>query len=624
MVGIYCRTSKDVTDGSSIIQQKELGIKYCEKNGFEYQVYEDEGKSGYKLSDDEDDPFKDRPDFNRLMKDIDKKLIDKVWVFEHSRLARNTTAFAWIYAKFKTHNIIVVEKDKVFDLTDGSTKFMMDILNSVSEYERNMIVGRVTRGLHNAINTGRRAHGKLFGYKKNGRSDNKKVIWEPVKSDIEKLKYAYKRFLKGAGLRQIGLEIIERYGTTDKQKREFTTRLGWYLRHFEYTGNALNIEGLKILHAFHGFEIDSIRILESNEYWVKSQAYTEKIVSVKDWITCMERLQTNKAIRKTINENMKRSGKDLITGLIICSCCGLRYYAYLGKYRNATKNQETHYMYYKHHAALGGKHCPQIPKTIKPEDVNEIFRTFYFFFYIVFDNTKDLIKLSQEKNKAQQLEVRDKIKILEKEISRFEKQNKKFEDTIDQAQGVVDITILLKKIESNTATIVSKNDELTVEKKSLEELRKKFENDKINLAYYDTKERVLNWFYTMPIDQQRDELKKIIKACYIFNENIIIDTGSIIFLFNLSKDYTFNMELLDDLDKDRIYKSHFIDGTSHKKARSINNLLIPNVLLDRNRDTRLEVAKLLLNKYGVAYDMSEAANFIDFTHSRGFYTIATK
>ena len=90
MLGIYCRTS--IESESSITQQKSLGIQFCVKNKFEYQVYEDEGISGYKISDDCDDPYSNRPSFTSLINDIKKGIITHVWTFELSRLSRNNFA----------------------------------------------------------------------------------------------------------------------------------------------------------------------------------------------------------------------------------------------------------------------------------------------------------------------------------------------------------------------------------------------------------------------------------------------------------------------------------------------------------------------------------------------------
>jgi DNA invertase Pin-like site-specific DNA recombinase len=42
ILGIYARTSIE-TEGTSIDQQKNFGIKFASKSGLEYQLYEDSG-----------------------------------------------------------------------------------------------------------------------------------------------------------------------------------------------------------------------------------------------------------------------------------------------------------------------------------------------------------------------------------------------------------------------------------------------------------------------------------------------------------------------------------------------------------------------------------------------------
>ncbi|MDR2477717.1 MAG: hypothetical protein LBD48_00230 [Treponema sp.] len=73
MLGIYCRTSKERdVEISSIIQQRAIGIKFAGQHKFEYELYEDEGKSGFKISDNDQDPFNNRPAFMNLINDIKK------------------------------------------------------------------------------------------------------------------------------------------------------------------------------------------------------------------------------------------------------------------------------------------------------------------------------------------------------------------------------------------------------------------------------------------------------------------------------------------------------------------------------------------------------------------------
>jgi site-specific DNA recombinase len=147
MLGIYCRTSSEKAgETSTISQQRTIGLKFAEQNKLELSLYEDEGKSGYTISDDDLDPFNNRPDFTRLINDIKAKKIDKVWVWEISRLSRNEYASAFIFNVFAKYNIKLFINQEEYDLTNPQNKLNRVILGAIAEYERHLIVNRTTRG----------------------------------------------------------------------------------------------------------------------------------------------------------------------------------------------------------------------------------------------------------------------------------------------------------------------------------------------------------------------------------------------------------------------------------------------------------------------------------------------
>lgn len=88
-VGIYARLSEEDIDkyghidSQSISNQKGMLTRYCEERGWHiYGVYSDDGISGLEC---------DRPDFNRLLRDCEKGLVNTVIVKEQSRFCRNTS-----------------------------------------------------------------------------------------------------------------------------------------------------------------------------------------------------------------------------------------------------------------------------------------------------------------------------------------------------------------------------------------------------------------------------------------------------------------------------------------------------------------------------------------------------
>ena len=217
MLAIYARTSKENaydSRESPIEQQIQAGIDFAKTHKLEYRIYQDKGISGYKTPEDFDkDPFSLRPDFSRLIDDIKKpyqtkkktkngekkiipsytgEIIDSVWVWENSRLARNSQTATYIYRIFQEFKIKVYVKDREINYTNATDKFMLGILNLVAEYEADLIRARTMRGFYDAVDKGKRAHAKFYGYKKLGRDKDKNYLWDKIPSELDEIRFAYK------------------------------------------------------------------------------------------------------------------------------------------------------------------------------------------------------------------------------------------------------------------------------------------------------------------------------------------------------------------------------------------------------------------------------------------------
>jgi hypothetical protein len=373
------------------------------------------------------------------------------------------------------------------------------------------------------------------------------------------------------------------------------------------------------LHKYDNYEIDNINILNNEKYYTKSQVYTESLVSINDWFKCAERLHINRLSKKVLKDNNKKASKDLGTGIIKCPECGFRYYAYLTRYSYNGVNK--YYNYYKHHAMLNNTLCPQKPKTIQVEKVDEIFKLFYFFNFIVFDNTKKLIKESQNKNKLQQLDIKRSVNTLANTITKIEKQISKFNIALDETENTEDIKVLAHRITENEELLKKHNEELIRLRTNIETLNLKFQNDEITMTYYDVKDRVINWFTKMNLEEQRTELLKVIKDCNIYNHYLIIDNGNIVFLFDTNAVYHFDYSLLDNLDKDVIYKSHFIEMKGKREARKYSGNLIHNVNLERDKEIKIKVFEYLAQTYNIYYNFVGKTNLVSFVHLTGLMSI---
>jgi DNA invertase Pin-like site-specific DNA recombinase len=551
ILGIYVRTSVE-TDGTSIGQQEKEGINFCKKNKFEYQFYEDEGKSGFKIEDDEN-PFKNRQGLTKLITDIENKIIDKVWVYEHSRFSRNQYGSFVLFRIFEKYKITIYEKDKQFDLNDPQSQMIRGVLDSISQYERHLIVARTTRGLHDSINRGIRSYSEIYGYKKDGKTNEGHVKWIPVNSEIENIKYCYEQLLKGSMLKAILLKLYNNKKARETKKSYLIKKWTRLLKHFEYTGYSLNTDGLKIFNSFKKYEIKSLGELNNKKYYVNSINYPVKIVSIDDWITIAERLQVRK-----VKEKIRRTDTELCTGIIKCHYCNQKFYF---NYRSVVVNgKEYNYKYYRH-IFYNREECNQIPKKLDLERTDEIFEVFFFYFYLVYDDTKVLIEESQRVLKINVMEIKEKINNVENENKKIDKQIDRFREIYEKSDDAELLKLtLIKETELNKKKDKNNNviNKLKIE---LEELNKKYNDDKLELTYYNVKETIINFFENMTVGEKRNSLIKMINECLLFNKYLVIDTGKILFIFDTEDDIYLTEDIYNEFKNDKKFKGNFLNSS---------------------------------------------------------------
>jgi len=620
MLGIYCRTSKDSDlENSTIVQQRIAGIKFAEEHKFEYEIYEDIGISGFKISDDELDPFKNRPAFTNLINDIKNKKIEKVWVWEHSRLSRNQYASAFIFNVFEKNKIILYENQKEFKIDDPQIKFMRQMLDAVAEYERQLIVARTTRGTRKRIDEGKRTHVKLYGYGKSGKDENGYTNWVPIESEINTIKYAFKRYMEGLSLSKVCTEIYD-MNKIDKKlalRRAFT--LGKILRRYQYTGFQLTIEGNDIFKSFRKYEIDNLQILLDRKYWVKSHNYPVELISIEDWVKLCERLQIlgkNRSV--TRKDRLLRADKDIATGIMECNECGVKFY-YKDQLSKKKSGKTFRYLCYYHLSTITKSTCKQHPRSFKLEHLNEIFKIFYFYFLVVFDNKNEQLKESLRNIKQCQLKIKEKLTKLEKELGIIEKRLLKFNNLLDKLEEEDMIKAILRQINDNEKRYNDLNIELSKLKIEYELQVDKFNKTELEMTYYDVKDRINDWFFKFNIEEQRNELIRIVKACKIFNHYIVIDTGKILFLFDIKQHYIFDIKLLNNLNRDYVYKEYFTKSTKKKEAKIFDGKRILEVNLELDNVVKLKTFEYLIQKYNIYYNLVGKTKLIAFVSLLGLY-----
>lgn len=195
-VGCYCRVStKDQNCDRQIEELREV----AENHGWKIvDFYVDEGISG---------STKSRPELDRMLSDAISRKFEMVATLELSRLGRSVSHMCQIVDLLKSKNIHLFIKNQNVDTSSVVGEFFFNILNAISQYEKDLITERVRSGLESA-----RKKGRIGGRPTNLNNDTRDRILE-LKS-------------KGVGIRKIAGECSVGIQTVYKVIRSETSVLG--------------------------------------------------------------------------------------------------------------------------------------------------------------------------------------------------------------------------------------------------------------------------------------------------------------------------------------------------------------------------------------------------------------
>jgi len=126
-VAVYIRvSSEEQTKGESLNTQEKMGIEFAKAQGFEYQVFRDEGLSGGEIT--------RRGGYNDLLKVVKSKQVDMLWVFSTSRLNRDMMNQAVLMYECSKLGIPVYVGSKKYDFSNPADKFPQYPINSVETF----------------------------------------------------------------------------------------------------------------------------------------------------------------------------------------------------------------------------------------------------------------------------------------------------------------------------------------------------------------------------------------------------------------------------------------------------------------------------------------------------------
>ena len=265
-------TDAQFEEGYSVDAQKEQLTAYCVSKGMkDYDYYIDGGWSGSNI---------ERPEMERLMKDVKDGKISHVIVYKLDRLSRSQKDTLYLIEDlFMPNNVDFISLTESLDTSTPMGRAMIGILAAFAQLERENIRMRTRMGMNERVKDGYWMGGGRvpFGYD----YDKKQGILIPNK-DAEKVRKIYDLYIQGYSPQNIANILGLKY-------------------------DRLAIQILK--------RKSNYGIIEYNG--VEYQGRHEPIISKEIY---------DKAMTAMINRSITRTftSEHLLTGLVYCGKCGAK------------------------------------------------------------------------------------------------------------------------------------------------------------------------------------------------------------------------------------------------------------------------------------------------------------
>ena len=414
--GIYCRLSRDDNNGNaesmSIANQKQMLAAYVDERGWTLEeIYIDDGYSGTTF---------DRPDFQRMIGDIQNGKINMVITKDLSRLGRNYVMTGqytdFIFPQYGVRYIAV--NDSVDTLNDDND--IAPFKNILNEMYAKDTSKKIISARKVSAKQGKFMGSKApFGYIKSP-EDKYKLIGDEETGDI--VKRIFNLFASGESARHIATILNEEgilspralyykgIGKTNPNTQESDT---WssagvmqLMRNPVYIGNM--VQGKRRVTSFKTKQ----REVTPKDEWIVVENTHEALVDMKTWEKVQERITANKRAR------VSHTGEiSLFSGIVRCGDCGAAMVFNTKKYTGRTYQIYKCSRYVDHGKAV----CTLHSIGLSDLEASVLLDIQNCAKMAVYDRELLLQRLVNLSNQVQQKELAETEKVFSESVKRLDK-----------------------------------------------------------------------------------------------------------------------------------------------------------------------------------------------------------
>ena len=340
ITALYERLSKDddlLGESNSISNQKAMLENYAIQNGFSnIQHYTDDGYSGGNF---------ERPDWKRLISDIQERKVGTVIVKDMSRVGRDylQTGF-YTEVLFKQQGVRFIAVSNGVDSSDDASSEFAPFLNIMNEWylrdcsrkQRAAYKLRGNAGKHTSNNP-------PYGYKKSPEDKNQWIIDEEAAPVVRRI---FRLSLEGYGVVQIA-KILMRDKTETPSYYLGSRGIGnWQTRYqpdrpYDWTGSTvadilarLEYIGHTVNFRTHSSDYKERKLIKNpKEEWKIFENTHEPIIDKETW-------ELVQKLRKTPRRHDFAETPNPLTGILYCADCGAKLYNNTEKARSIREGRK--------------------------------------------------------------------------------------------------------------------------------------------------------------------------------------------------------------------------------------------------------------------------------------------
>jgi len=366
---LYCRLSRDDElsgDSNSIVNQKAILKKYAEDNGFRnIHFYVDDGVSGTTF---------DRPDFNRMISDVESGMVGTIIIKDMSRFGRDYLKVGY-YTEimFPDAGVRFIAINNSIDSANQQDSDFTPFLNIINEW-----YAKDTSKKIRAVFKAKGESGKPlctnppYGYVKDPEDKLKWIIDEEAAEVVHEI---FRLCMAGFGPSQIAKQLEEQcvnIPTVHLRNKGINTPArppknpyAWQSRSvadilakMEYLGHTVNFKTFKKSYK------NKTKMQNNPEDWLVFKNTHEAIIDEGTW-------ETVQKIRDGKRRPSRMGEMGMLSGMMFCADCGAKLYQVRA---NGWTHDKEHFVCATYRKVKGGCSSHQIRNVVVEQLVAEDLR----------------------------------------------------------------------------------------------------------------------------------------------------------------------------------------------------------------------------------------------------------